>query len=147
MTCAILVALLFVDSALVQISTFLNSYLTDEQQFHIFAFIAISFVIGQYFILSFSRGKVKTVKSSWILPRSIHTVVVISYYLLALLLLVILSGIFLNSSYNTLVAVLIKIISYGISSTALGLLAIRFFIWFRSKKSLTLFYYIVYPVP
>jgi hypothetical protein len=134
-TCTILVSLLFIDSALVQISTFLNSYLNDDQQFYIFAFIAISFIIGQHFILSFSRGKIKSVKSSWILPRSIHTVVIISYYILALLLLVILSEIFLNSSYNTFVAILLIIISYGISSMSMGLLAYRFFIWFRSKKS------------
>ena len=141
-TCTILVSLLFVDSALVQISTFLDSYLNDEQQLYIFAFIAISFIIGQHFILSFSRGKIKSVKSSWILPHSIHTTVIISYYLLALLMLVILSDIFLNSSYSTFVAILIIIISYGISSMAMGLLAFRFLIWFRS--SLTLFYFIVY---
>ena len=48
---------------------------------------------------------------------------------------------FVESSYNTALILLVLIFSYGLSCIALGFLAFRFFLWFKSRGSLNVLLY------
>jgi hypothetical protein len=137
----ILLFALLIDSSLVKIYTFLNSILQTNQQYFIFILITFAFVAGQYYILGVVRSRIEEIESTWALLGTLHKIVSISQYILSLLLLIIIFEIFLNSYYNTLLLLMITIFSYGLSCIALGLLAIRFFLWFKSKGSYSIFFY------
>jgi len=137
----ILLFALFVDSSLIKLYTFLNSIQNPDQQYFTFIFIAFVFVVGQYCILAVVRSRIKEIESTWVFLSTLHKIVTVSQYILSLLLLIIISEIFLYSHYNTILLILITVISYGLSCIALGLLAIRFFLWFRSKGSYSILFY------
>jgi hypothetical protein len=137
----ILLFALLVDSSLLNIYTFLNSIFLFDQQYLIFIIITFLFIVGQYFILAIVRIRIKKVESTWKLHRIVHNSVTISQYLMSLFLLIIILEIFFNSYYSTVLLILITIISYGLSCISLGLLALRFFLVFRLKKSYSILFY------
>ncbi len=137
----ILLFALFIDSSLLKIYTFLNSIQNTDQQNLAFVFIVIAFVVGQYCILAVVRSRIKEIGAPRVLINTVHKIVTISQYMLSLILLVIIAEIFLYSHYNTLLLILITMISYGLSCIALGILALRFFLWFRSKRSYSILFY------
>jgi hypothetical protein len=132
---------LVIDSSLLKIYTFLNSFLSQTQQYFIFALISFTFVICQYFILAVVRTRIKEIESTWILLNTLHKVVIVSQYVLTLLLAFIILEISFNSYYSTLLLLLIVVVSYGLSCVSLGLLAARFFLWFRSQRTFTILIY------
>lgn len=137
----ILLFALFIDGSLLKIYTFLNSIQNTDQQNLTFVFIVIAFVVGQYCILAVVRSRIKEIGAPRILINTVHKFVTISQYILSLILLVIIAEIILYSHYNTLLLSLITMISYGLSCIALGILALRFFLWFRSKRSYSILFY------
>jgi hypothetical protein len=138
---SILISALLIDSATVKIYTFLNSIADPEQQNLIFIFLALTLIIAQYFILAVAQNRIKESKSVIPLFAIIQKIITVSQYTISILLLIIISEILLNASFDTFIMILIIIISYGVSCVSLGLLALRFFIWFRSRKSYSVLLY------
>lgn len=60
------------------------------------------------------------------MPGIVHKIVAVSQYILSILLIGIIIQIFLQSGFNTNILLSIAIISDGVSSVTLGLLAIHF---------------------
>jgi hypothetical protein len=137
----ILLFTLLVDSSLLKTYTFLNGIFLPDQQYFTLIIITFLFIIGQYFILSIVRIRIKKIESAWKLQHMVHNIVTISQYLLSLFLLIIILEIFFNSYYSTILLILITMISYGLSCISLGLLALRFFMWFRLKKTYSILFY------
>ena len=65
----------------------------------------------------------------------IHRIVTIAQYVLTALLVVIVSEMVLTSVYSTVLVALIVSISYTLAIILLGLLAKRFFSWFRANRN------------
>ena len=131
----ILISALLIDSHTVKIYTFLSNIADPQQQNIIFIFVALTFVIAQYFISAVARNRINEIKSAIPLFDIIQIIITISQYTISALLLVIILEILLNENFDTFIMILIIIISYGVSAFSLGLLALRFFIWFRSRRS------------
>src|SRR6478736_1911269 len=75
------------------------------------------------------------------LQDPMNNIISLSNYLLAILLVVIILEMYIESSYNTILLLLVLVVSYGWSCIALGLLAFRFFLWFKSRGSLNVLLY------
>lgn len=133
--------MLLVDGSLANIYAFIDSVAGPDEQYYIFIIIATTFVLGQYFILAVARNRIGRIKSPLTLPRIIHNINTLSNYLLAILLVVIILEMYIESSYNTILLLLVLVVSYGWSCIALGLLAFRFFLWFKSRGSLNVLLY------
>lgn len=137
----ILISVLLIDGSLASIYAFIDSIAGPDEQYCIFIIIATTFVIGQYFILAVARNRVGRIKSPLTLPRIIHNINTLSSYFLSVILIVIIFEMFIESSYNTILLLLVLVVSYGLSCIALGLLAYRFFLWFKSRGSLNVLLY------
>ena len=80
----ILLFALFIDSSLLKIFTFLNSIQHADQQYFTFIYIAFTFVVGQYYILSVVRSRIKENDSTRWLWTKLHKIVTVSGSLLIL---------------------------------------------------------------
>ena len=116
----ILISALLIDSSTVKIYTFLSNIADPQQQNIIFIFVALTFVIAQYFISAVARNRINEIKSAIPLFDIIQMINTISQYTISALLLVIILEILLNESFDTFIMILIIIISYGVSAFSWG---------------------------
>jgi hypothetical protein len=107
-----------------------------------FSILGIVYVIGQYLILQFVKNKSKRIITRDQLHLNVihRTVSLIQYGLAALIVFFILEMI-RTSAYSTILLTITIGISYILSMTMLGLLAKRFFSWFRSNRYFVVFLY------
>jgi hypothetical protein len=98
--------------------------------------------VGQYFVLRYLSYKNKEIKITQRLHVNlIHkAVVVLQFALVALLGLVILQMV-ITSSYSVAILFATVGISYTLAIVMMGILADRFFSWFRTNRSLVVFAY------
>lgn len=73
--------------------------------------------------------------------KIIHRIVTIVQYVLTALLVVIISEMISTSTYSILIVAVIIGISYTLAMAMLGLLAQRFFSWFKSNRNLVVLLY------
>jgi hypothetical protein len=137
----LLFSTLILDSSLLKIYSLLNSILNPGHQYFIFILIVFAFTISQYFILAVVRDRIKKIESTNMLINTLHKIVIVSQYIISLFLILIILDIFFNSHYNTLLLLIIALFSYGLCCISLGLLSVRFFLWFRSKGSYNILIY------
>lgn len=107
-----------------------------------FSILGIVYMIGQYLILQFVKNKSKRITTRDQLHLNVihRTVLLIQYGLAALIVFFILEMI-RTSAYSTILLTITIGISYILSMTMLGLLAKRFFSWFRSNRYFVVFLY------
>jgi uncharacterized membrane protein len=140
---AVLVVALVLDTSLVRIYSYSsNSQSLSDIRIGLFLAIAIAYVTGQYLLLEFVKKKSKEIRTKKQLHlKIIHRIVTIVQYVLTALLVVIISEMILTSSYSTLLLAVVVGISYIIAIAMLGLLAQRFFSWFKSNRNLVVLLY------
>lgn len=100
-----------------------------------FVCIAILYVIGQYLLLEFVKVVMKKGRMQERLHlKLVHTSVTLVQYVLTTILVFVILQMVLTARYNVIILLAITSISYGLSIIMLGLLAKRFFSWFKSKR-------------
>ena len=140
---AVLVVAMVLDTSLVRIYSISSNIQTlSNIRIGLFLAIAIAYVTGQYLLLEFVKKKSREIRTKKQLHlKIIHRTVTIVQYLLTALLVVIISEMILTSSYSTLLLAIIVGISYILAIAMLGLLAQRFFSWFKSNRNLVVLLY------
>lgn len=108
----------------------------------LFMCIGIVYVIGQYLLLEFVKAVMKKgrMKEKLHLNLAHRSVTVVQYVLCAILVFVILQMV-LTARYNVNALIAVTTISYGLSIIMLGLLAKRFFSWFKAKRETVILLY------
>jgi hypothetical protein len=103
------------------------------------AFIAITIVyaVGQYFILEFLK-RIK-MKSPYF-NKLTTTVTIVQFVLIAIIVFIILQ-MFVNSLYYSYMLIWSSSISYATASILMAILALMFFSWYRSNRTLIFLLY------
>ena len=139
-TC-ILTTTLLIDTSLGRISNFITSNAQGSVLMSTFTIIVITYIASHYIILESTNKKIKNINRKNILPDVISKTLKAFQYSISIFLIVVILDIFVNSSYHTLMLIIIITISYGISIVTLAILGKHFFSWFRARKSYVILFY------
>jgi hypothetical protein len=139
---SIIIAAVVVDTSIVKISVFTGGLVAYTSNIGIFTFIVAIYAISQFIILRFTalRGKKQPKQRHLTL---IYKLVSISQYVVLALLIAISLQMTLTLSYSVTIFKIIIWINYAISIALLGLLAEKFFSWFRSKRDFVIIAYAI----
>lgn len=97
--------------------------------------------VGTYIILKITTDKIRRGRSNGIYESKVRKIVWAVYYLMvAIMALVILQMLFFSEYYTNLLSIAPSV-SYGLATCLMGLLAYRFFTWFKRNKSLVVLLY------
>jgi signal transduction histidine kinase len=128
----IAITAVIVDTSIVKVYRFITTPLSPNNDIATFIIIAIVYAVVQYILIRSVRTQKESSKN--FAQRSIHKIVtIIQYVMIALLVFVILQMIII-SAYNIAIVAVAVTISYGLALVMTGLLALRFFSWFRSTR-------------
>jgi hypothetical protein len=125
----------------IEISLVKNYNYTGPASVYTFIVIASAYIIGQYYILEFVGRKAEEIKGKKIIPPVIHKIVKILQYVLSILLVAVFLQMIIESYYYSIMLASVTYISYTTAVFMIGLLSIRFFLWFKSNKNTVVFLY------
>jgi hypothetical protein len=130
---------LIIDSSIVKIYRFITPSIFLEWDIAAFIVIAIVYAVAQYVLLKKVRSKTETTKQFRL--DLVHKIVsLVQYILIGLLVFVILQMIII-SAYNIILVSVAITISYMLGIVMTGLLALRFFSWFKSTRNIVVLAY------
>ena len=127
------------EASIPDISAFVGEVIPSSSDITIFTIMTLIYAFGQFIILRFVKQTGQSVKSS-MLRVVIKSVSVIQLFLIVILLLIIVQMV-IFMRYDIFFMKLIIWISCITSIFLLGILAEKFFSWFRSNRNLTVFLY------
>ena len=133
---SLIIIAIIVDTSIIKISGFTRDRPSPSVDIIIFTFMVLVYTVGQYLILGFVKRKInESISGEQRYLNIIYKVVsIIQYVLIAILVSIILQMI-ITSGYDILLVKLVICISYIISIIVLGLIARRFFSWFKSQRN------------
>ena len=133
---SLIIIAIIVDTSIIKISGFNRDRPSPSVDIIIFTFMVLVYTVGQYLILGFVKRKINEgITGEQRYLNIIYKVVsIIQYVLIAILVSIILQMI-ITSGYDILLVKLVIWISYIISTIVLGLIATRFFSWFKSQRN------------
>jgi hypothetical protein len=140
----LIIIALIVDTSIVSIATSTGGLRSSPYDIALFVIMSVIFAGGQYIILGFikhqykDRDKIGGLRTNLRLIEKIMTIV--QYVLISILVFTISQMIF-TMSYNIVFLRAAILVSYGLSMILLGILAKRFFSWFRSNRNLVVLAY------
>jgi hypothetical protein len=137
----LIVALLLVDAMISNIADFIANQLVSSWGVALFIFISSVYVLGQYFILGFIKAKSNTIRNKVPHLKLLHLIVTIFQYTLTAILIFVTLQIVLTAHYYTIMLTAATAISYILASIITGLLAARFFSWYKLNKNRIVFLY------
>lgn len=129
---AIIVVVCILDKSIVPVSLYTGGVKSTASDIGIFILISLTYAIGQWIILQYVELKFKTSKR-WI--SLLYTIVIIVQYILISILVTIILEMIFASTYNSFLMKLCIWINYIMMVVILGILANRFFSWYRSHRS------------
>ena len=147
--CIIMIAILY-DTLLIKLYRFIYGLVFSEanieestkQNIATFTIIAVIYGVGQYFVLRYLSYKNKEIKITQRLHINlIHQAVVILQFTLVALLGLIISQMVITSSYSVAILFAAVGISYTLAIVMMGILADRFFSWFRANRNIVVLAY------
>lgn len=147
--CIIMIAILY-DTLLIKLYRFIYGLVFSEanieestkQNIATFTIIAVIYGVGQYFVLRYLSYKNKEIKITQRLHVNlIHKSVVILQFTLVALLGLIISQMVITSSYSVAILFAAVGISYTLAIVMMGILADRFFSWFRANRNIVVLAY------
>jgi hypothetical protein len=131
-----------VDLSIGTTQDFLIDFTTSTLGIILFTSIAAVYLFGSYFLLKTIRAKIRESHSTGTRNSSmLEKVVVIVHYALMAIMAIVLLQVIATFQYYIISLVLAYIISYGLAAFLLGLLAYRFFSWFKVNRSLLILLY------
>ena len=138
-----MIALLY-DTLLIKLYRFIYGLVFSETNIEestkgnivIFTVIAVIYGVGQYFVLRYLDYKNKEIRIAQRLHVNLihNAVVILQITLVALLVLIILQMV-ITSSYSVAILFAAVGISYVLAIVMMGILADRFFSWFRTNRN------------
>ena len=139
---SIIFLLLIVDTSISRATSVVPERLSNVR-LAIFVIIGIaSVVVSPYFILRFARGQtISTKKADRLHFIVIHRIAELSQYVLAAIFIFFILQMVIFSFYSIAALTLATVIGYTIASFMLGVLAVKFFGWFRSNRNSVVFLY------
>ena len=136
--CIVIVSLI-VDTSLNRIySLNIGQSSVPHESLPTFMGIFVVYLITQYLILRFVKQKSEGKRFH---VKEMHKIITVVQYVLGSNYCIVILQMLLNSYYDTIMLTSITIISYSIAIIMMGLLAQRFFSWFRSNKNVVVFLY------
>jgi hypothetical protein len=130
---AISMVVLVVDTSIVKIYRLITTPIFLEWDIATFIVITSVYAIAQFVLLKKVRNKIETTKQFHL--NIVHKIVSLIQYILIGLLAFVILQLILNSAYNVAIVAAAITISYILSIVMTGLLALRFFSWFRSTRN------------
>jgi hypothetical protein len=130
----ITVAFLIPDTMIGTVSDFLVPQTTSVWGISLFIVISVVFAFSQYLLLRFVWLKTKDIRSKSFLFNGMQKIVITSQCALLAILIVIIYQILFMSEYYTALLVWTTLISYLLTIVLLGILARKFFLWYRYYK-------------
>ena len=125
-----------IDTSIIKISGFTTDRISPSLGIAIFTVMAVVYTVGQYLILGFVKSKINEIISNKQLHLNvIHKVVSITQYAVIAILVSIILQMIITSGYNIFLVSVVLWINYILSIMLLGLLAQRFFSWFKSSRN------------
>ena len=143
-----IIVALIIDTSIIKISGFTTDRTSPSLNITIFTVMVVVYAVGQYLILGFVKSKINEIISNKQLHLNvIHKVVSITQYAVIVILVSIILQMIITSGYNIFLLNAVLWINYILSIMLLGLLAQRFFSWFRSQHtSVVLAYALAIPM-
>jgi hypothetical protein len=130
---SIIVVAIFVDTTLIRIYAFTGGLRAYTQNIAIFSILVIVYSLSQYFILRFaSLKKLEYTQKGITIPQKLLLVV---QYLVIFSLILIIVQLIVALNYSTTILKFVICINYGVSVFLLGVLAQRFFAWYKVHRS------------
>jgi hypothetical protein len=130
----ITVAFLIPDTMIGTVSDFLVPQTTSVWGISLFIVISVVFAFSQYLLLRFVWLKTKDIRSKSFLFNGMLKIVIAFQCTLLAILIVIIYQILFMSQYYTALLVWTTLISYLLTIVLLGILARKFFMWYRYYK-------------
>jgi hypothetical protein len=107
-----------------------------------FIALFVAYLITQYLILRFVKQKSEGISSKQRFHvKEMHKIVTIVQYVLAAIIAFVILEMLFFSYYDIAMLTITTIVSYSLAVIMMGLLAQRFFSWFRSNKNVVVFLY------
>src|ERR1051325_631636 len=143
------VVIFIIISALVVDTSIIKVYYLNVQQpsssisgFIVFIVISAIYMIGQYYVLGYVNRKSKEVGDYKKLHiKLLHKAVTLVQYGLTAINIFAIMQMAVISRYNVVSLIAVSAISYGLSIILIGILAHRFFSWFRSNRNYVVLLY------
>lgn len=129
----IAITAIIIDTSIVKVYRFITTPLSLQSDIATFIIISIVYAVVQY-ILVRSLGTQKESVRKYT-QKSIRKIVSIIQYVLIVLLVFVILQMTIFSAYNIAIVATSVTISYGLAVVMTGLLALRFFSWFRSTRN------------
>jgi hypothetical protein len=138
---SIVIIALMIDTSLVNLSDIIRINMGSWKMI-VFFVIAAIYGIGQFLVLGFIKDKSKEIrtKSPLHLNTIFEIVTIVQYALTGILLFVILQMI-VWSYYSIVVLITAASISYILAIAMMGILAQRFFLWYKSNRNTVVLLY------
>lgn len=139
---SIIFASVMLELSLIKIYSISVNELISNTGITFFVAIGIVYVIGQYLLLKFVKGftNKRRMAKELHLNQARRSVTVGQYTLTAILVFVILQMV-LTSRYSVITLIAVTSISCVLSIVMLGLLAQKFFSWFKTRKEMVILLY------
>jgi hypothetical protein len=133
---SLIIIAIIIDTSIIKISGFTRDRPSPSVDIIIFTLMVLVYAVGQYLILGFVKRKInESITGEQRYLNVIHKVVSIVQYVLTAILVSIILQMIITSGYDIFLVKLVIWISYSISIVVLGLLARRFFSWFKSQRN------------
>jgi signal transduction histidine kinase len=137
---SVLVALV-IDLSISNVADIVSKQVASSWGVVMFVIISTLFIVGQFFISSSIKAKIKESKILSNRLRLVQKMVIVSQYILASITLIVVVQIVITSHYTTNLLTLATTISYGVAASLMGLLSYRLFSWFKSSKNYAVLLY------
>jgi hypothetical protein len=138
---SVIVIAMVIETSITRISVFVGGLSRNDTDIAIFSVFVLVFGVGQYLIMKFINFRnIQSNRKNLLLTYKL--VFVTQFVLLAMLLITIIEML-LTASYSVTLTKMVIWINYAMSIILLGLLAERFFAWFRSNRNRTIFVYAI----
>ena len=129
----ILIIVVTVDSNIGYVTDFIPKQLSSNNGIIVFIALSVLFIITQYLVLAYVRQANKEMRQRVPHLRTLHTGVSVAQYVLAALVLYVISQVLMLQQYNTITIYIAYFISYGIWIVILVFLAKVFFSWYTTS--------------
>ena len=141
---AIIIAFLILDTLFIKIYPFTTTQAVLESRLVIFVIIGAVYAIGQSLILRFIKEKSGKIQSKEQLHlNKIHTLVTITQFAITAILVLVILQMVTVSRYSNGMIIATTTMSYGLSIFLMGTLGWRFFLWYRSNRSIVVIFYAI----
>ena len=134
-------AILIVDISISNVADIVSKQVISNWGIALFVLISSLFIAGQHFISSSINAKIKESRILSNRLSLLQKMVTVAQYVLAGITLIVVFQIIIISHYHTNLLTLATTISYGVTTSLMGLLSYRLFSWFKSSKNYAVLLY------